>query len=130
MKKEDLVYIKSVNKRITLEEFKKYNYQVGKVYKINDGYFHKCVGFSSTGRPVVDTISINVKSDKSEFQIIKSIDRDNQGYYSIPSLDFVNNIMAGIVEEVNPITWDLLETTCLNFCNYIKNLTKNKIKEI
>ena len=124
------IYIRSVNKYITLEEFNKYSYQKGKVYKINDGHFQRCTGFSSIGRPIVDTIVIIVQPDKSEFQIIKSVDKYKQGCYSLPALDFVNFIMSGEIEEINPIVWDLLETTCLNFCDYIKDLAKNKIKEI
>ena len=106
----ETVYIQSVNKTISMEEFKKHTYKEGHAYKINDGYFQRCIGFKGY-TPIIDYICI--------------LDNVNGGHYNvsyqpnglpIPSLDFVNRVLDGTITEIDPAVYE-------NILFGIKNIT-------
>jgi hypothetical protein len=99
MKNND-VYIRSINKRISLNEFKKHMYKEGHVYKINDSYFHKCIGYNGS-TPVVESLCLLIDVNEGHTQIIRNVDA-----LPIPSLDFVNKILNDESIEINPNLYD------------------------
>jgi len=109
MKNND-IYIRSINKYISLSEFKKYTYKEGHVYKINDGYFQRCIGYEDY-TPIIDYICIldNVNGGHC------NISYEPKGL-PIPSLDFVNSVLAGEITEIDPTVYE-------NVLFGIKNIT-------
>jgi hypothetical protein len=102
-----------------MKEFKKHTYKEGHVYKINDGYFHKCVGYNGY-TPIIDYICI--------------LDNVNDGHYNIsyqpnglpiPSLDFVNGVMVGKITEIDPAVYEDVLICIKNITPSLKQMINN-----
>ena len=120
MRNNETVYIRSVNKTISMEEFKKHTYKEGHAYKINDGYFQRCIGFKGD-TPVIDYICI--------------LDNVNSGHYNIsyepnglpiPSLDFVNRVLDGTITEIDPAVYENVLLGIKNIAPSLKAMINNE----
>ena len=126
--KKDQIPIVSVGKDITQEEFSQQYYQPGKVYKINNGLLHKCTGYTSGGRPIIDTICFILQPDShSGYQIIKNINAEGD---VIPGLDFVNKRMSGDIQEIDSIVWDSIDELCCSLCKNLQEIIREKSESI
>jgi hypothetical protein len=94
------VYIRSIDKMISLNEFKKHTYKKGHVYKINDGNFQKCVGYKGY-TPLVESLCLIINANGGHTQIIHNINQ-----LPMASLDFVNRVLSGEITEVDPDVYD------------------------
>lgn len=98
------VYIASVNRTISIKEFKDKYYKVGHAYQVNSRLFHKCVGYDGYF-PIVETILFLDKVNEGDIQLI---------YYpgdishAISSLDFVSDVMRGKIKEIPISRYEML----------------------
>ena len=121
MKSNETVYIRSIDKRISLDEFKKHMYKEGHLYKINDGYFQKCVGYNGY-TPLVESLCLIINVDGGHTQIIRNIDE-----LPMPSGDFVNKVLSGEITEVDPDVYDSMIIGINNFGLSVKAVLNNKL---
>lgn len=112
------IYINSINKRISLEEFKKYTYQIGHVYKINSHNFQKCIGYNKDGGPLIESFIILNNINGGNIQLIFHPEG-----LPIPSLDFVNDFLKGKITEVDPKKYDELVNKFRNTGNEFEKLS-------
>ena len=122
------VYIHSIGKKISIEEFKAHCYKPGHVYKINPHYFHKCVGYKNGGHPVIETFLVLTNINNGDYQVIfhpatEVIEEDYTTCAVLPSLAFVNKVFAGEITEVDPEKYDKL-------VNKFRNISDNFAKEV
>jgi len=103
------VYIRSIDKRISLNEFKKHTYKEGHVYKINDGNFQKCVGYKGY-TPLVESLHLGININGGYTEIIHNVNQ-----VPMPSLDFVNGVLCGEITEVDPDVYDSMVIGINNF---------------
>jgi len=122
MSEKDHIPIVSVGKDITQKEVKQQYYQPGKVYRINNGLLHKCTGYTPEGRPIIDTICFILQPDR-QYQIIKNINAEGD---VIPGLDFVNKIMSGEIQEIDPNVWNRIDDLCCNLCKDLQEIIREK----
>lgn len=118
-KKEKDIFIRSVGCRITMDCFKERMYKKGHAYKINDSYFHRCIGYKDSGTPVVDSISILDDVNGGNTQIIYTASA-----LPIPSLDFVNDVMCGKITEIDPVAYENLLLGVKNIAQSLKAMMK------
>jgi hypothetical protein len=112
------VYIHSINKKIPIEEYKKYCYKEGHIYKINPHYFHKCIYVDpKTFQPKVESLTILPNINGGEYQLIYNIEA-----LPIPGLDFVNDIMCGKITEVDPEKFEQLVNTFKQMSHTLENI--------
>ena len=114
----DKIFIYSVNKYITMDEFKGYVQKVGHAYKINNSYFQKCIGYYNYDKPIVESITILNNVNGGDYQLI--IDATD---VPMPSLDFVNGIMDGSIVEINSEVYDKLSSELKSAASKLKNLS-------
>ena len=122
------VYINSIGKKISMEEFNSYYYQPGHVYKFNPHYFHKCVGYKKNGNAIIETFFILTNANNGDYQVIfhpatEVVEEDYTSCAVRPSLDFVNKILSGEITEVDPEKFD-------NLVNKFRNIADNFAKEV
>ena len=119
MRNNKTVYILSVNKTISMEEFKKHTYKEGHAYKINDNYFQRCIGFKGD-TPVIDYIFIldNVNGGHTHITY-------NPSGLPIPSLDFVNDVMIGKITEIDPAVYENVLLSIKNIVPSLKAMINN-----
>lgn len=106
MDRKNTIYINSIGKRITMEEFKSHCYKVGHVYRINKCFYNKCVGFEND-RPVLQSFFISFPEfgrGLTDIHVSKRVT-------PMPSLDFVNKIMSGEIVEVDACVFDNVVST-------------------
>ncbi|MBO6255485.1 MAG: hypothetical protein J6O49_17870 [Bacteroidaceae bacterium] len=123
MKTSD-VYIRSIDKRISLNEFKKHTYKEGHVYKINDGNFQKCVGYKGY-TPLVESLCLIINANGGHTQIIR-----NPNQLPIPSLDFVNKVLCGEITEVDPDVYDSMIIGIYNFGMSVKATLNSELCKV
>jgi len=105
MDKINEVYIASINRKISIGEFKNKCYKVGHAYQINPHYFHKCVGYDKGYFPIVETILFLDKVNEGNIQLIFY---PGDISHAIPSLDFVNAVMSGKIKEIPVSKYEML----------------------
>jgi len=108
----ETIYINSIHKHISIEEYKSYYYKPGHVYKINSSYFHRCIGYDGY-TPIIETYCCIIDKNTGDYQVIfRPAHKDVNGHYSkvsvIPSLDFVNKILCGEIKEIDLQQFDEL----------------------
>ena len=118
------VYIRSIDKRISLNEFKKHTYKEGHVYKINDGNFQKCVGYNGY-TPIVESLYLIINANGGHIQII----RDTNAL-PIPSLDFVNYVLSGKITEIDPDVYDSMIIGITNFGMSVKATLNSELCKV
>ena len=118
------VYIRSIDKRISLNEFKKHTYKEGHVYKINDGNFQKCVGYNGY-TPIVESLYLIINANGGHTQII----RDTNAL-PIPSLDFVNYVLSGKITEIDPDVYDSMIIGITNFGMSVKATLNSELCKV
>lgn len=107
-----MIYIYSINKHISDEEFKEYLPQKGDVVKFNESCIGKCV---STDQYIeFDTISF--VSNDNDFQLTKS-----SSPTSIASLDVVNDIISGKIEKIDSVIWDVVVQASYRYIQYLND---------
>ena len=103
----ETVYIYSIDKKISMEEFLNHTYQPGHAYKINDHYFQKCISKDlETNEPKIESITILSNINGGIYQLDYTPNEQ-----PMPSGDFVNCIMSGKIKEVDPEKFDQLVMT-------------------
>ena len=105
MDKISEVYIASVNRKISIEEFKNKYYKVGHAYQINSRYFHKCIGYDKGYFPIIETILFLDKVNDGDIKLVYCPGNIS---HAIPSLDFVNDVMSGKIKEIPVSKYDML----------------------
>ena len=118
------VYIRSIDKRISLNEFKKHTYKEGHVYKINDGNFQKCVGYNGY-TPLVESLCLIINVNGGHTQIIRNINQ-----VPMPSLDFVNRVLGGEITEVDPDVYDSMIIGITNFGMSVKATLNSELCKV
>ena len=118
-KKEKYIFINSVGCRISNDRFKELVYKKGHAYKLNDSYFHRCIGYNDSGTPIVDSISIIDDVNGGNTQIIYTASA-----LPIPSLDFVNDVMCGKITEIEPVAYENLLLGVKNIAHSLKAMMK------
>lgn len=113
----DKIYINSVNKHITMEEFNNYTQKVGKAYKINKNYFQKCIDYDEYGRPIVESITILNNVGGNYRLTIYANDLPK------PSLDFVNDVMDGSIVEIDSNVYDKLASEIKRTASMLEDLS-------
>ena len=88
-------------------------------YKINDSYFHRCIGYKDSGTPIVDSISILDDVNGGNTQIIYTASA-----LPMPSLDFVNSVMCGKITEIDPVAYENLLLGVKNIAQSLKAMMK------
>ena len=97
------IYIASINRSISIKEFKSYLPKVGHVYKINNHNFHKCVGYKGY-EPIIESLVI-LNNPNSDGRIQMSLNPDA---LPIPQLDFVNRILSGEYIEIESSIYECM----------------------
>lgn len=115
------VYIWSINKRISMEEFKGYCQKVGHAYKITDAYLEKCVGYDDNCTPIIESITILPELSDGGCQVI--IDENS---LPMPSLDFVNGLLEGKYKEIDVEEYDRVR----NFIKSHSSMMYNYINKL
>ena len=118
------VYIRSIDKRISLNEFKKHTYKEGHVYRINDSYFHKCIGYNGY-TPIVESLCLIINANGGHTQIIR-----NTNALPIPSLDFVNYVLSGNITEIDPDVYDSMIIGINNFGLSVKATLNSELCKV
>ena len=118
------VYIGSINKRIGMNEFKKHTYKEGHVYRINDSYFHKCIGYNWY-TPIVESLCLIINANGGHTQIIR-----NTNALPIPSLDFVNYVLSGKITEIDPDVYDSMIIGITNFGMSVKATLNSELCKV
>lgn len=117
----EFVYIWSINKRISMEEFKGYCQKVGHAYKITDAYLEKCVGYDENDYPIIESITILPETSNGGCQVII-----NEHEVPKPSLDFVNGLLEGKYKEIDVEEYDkvrdFIKSHASMMYNYINKL--------
>lgn len=104
------IYINSINKRITFEEFDKLYYQEGHVYKINENHYQKCIKVGNKedhSSFIIESLIIIINAEGHTQIII------NPKEQRIPSLDFVNNVLSGKYTEIDPEVYEKVKSQLL-----------------
>jgi len=118
--KNDDIYICSVDKRISMRDFKSKYYKIGHAYMLNSGYIHKCVGYDGY-YPIVEIICILDRVNEGDIQIIYYPPSKS---HALPSMDFVNGIMSGKYKEIDSKKYDSILNKIRNFSSEISLQTK------
>ena len=94
------IWIRSVGRRIPMDEYLRYYYKVGHAYQVNPNYYHKCVKEISSGADMVEHLFI--LHDRHSIQIGVG------ETYAMPSLDMVNKMLDGSMREIPVEQYDFL----------------------
>jgi len=115
------IYIRSIDKKISLEEFKNYIYKVGHAYRINDRYFQKCTYVHpTTFAPAVESMAILTNINGGTYQL-----NYNPKDHPLPSLDFVNKVLAGDIVEIDVEKYDQMVNTFKEMSHTLENIAKS-----
>ena len=102
------IYIASIDKYISMKEFKSHLPKVGHVYRLNPHYLQKCIGYDGN-TPIMEGLVVLSNINNGTYQL-HLYPKDNTN----PSLDFVNAILGGRFVEVDAAQYDSLVTAFKN----------------